>query len=393
MTNVQRLLALALLAQALTSGALAAPYIPADGSKVVERLPARTDPAQRELARARAELNKNPRDLAAATSLARRYIEVARADGDPRYLGYAQAALAPWWKQPQPPADVLVLRATLRQSTHQFAAALADLGTVLRRDAENPQAWLTQATVQAITGDFTAARASCMRLHSRAPALVVQTCLSSVGSVSGAARSSYADLQQSLARQPDAAPEVRLWVHTLLAEMAARLDKAADAEAYFRAALADDDADSYLLAAYADFLLDQRRAPEVVALLKDKTRADALLLRYALALKATGSPKAARHTGVLRSRFEAAMLRADTVHQREQARFELGLRNDPAAAVRLAKLNWAVQKEPADLRILAEAAAASGDTEAATLVRDWLKASKIEDQTIQAALGKLKGRA
>lgn len=393
MTTVQRLLALALLAHAMAPGALAAPYIPADGSKVVERLPARTDPAQRELARARAELNKNPLDLAVATSLARRYIEMARADGDPRYLGYAQAALAPWWKQPQPPADVLVLRATLRQSTHQFAAALADLGAVLRRDAENPQAWLTQATVQAITGDFAAARASCMRLYSRAPALVVQTCLSSVGSVSGAARSSYADLQQSLARQPDAAPEVRTWVLTLLAEMAARLGKAADAEAYFRAALAYDDADSYLLAAYSDFLLDQRRAPEVVALLKNKTRADALLLRYALALKAIGSPDAARHTGVLRSRFEAAKLRADTVHQREQARFELGLRNDPAAAVRLAKLNWAVQKEPADLRILAEAAAASGNAEAATLVRDWLKASKIEDKTLQAALGKLKGGA
>lgn len=393
MTTLQRLFALALMAHALALPAIAAPYIPAEGSKVVERLPARADPAQRELARMRAALNKNPSDLALATSLARRYIEMARGDGDPRYLGYAQAALAPWWKLAQPPADVLVLRATLRQSTHQFGAALADLEAVLRRDAENPQAWLTRATVQSITGDFAAARTSCMRLHSRAPALVVQTCLSSVGSVNGAARTSYAELQQALARHPDAGPDVRIWVITLLAEMAARLGENAAAEGYFRQALALDDADSYLLAAYADFLLDHQRAPEVVSLLKDKTRADALLLRYALALKATGSPEAARHTGVLRSRFEAAMLRADTVHQREQARFELALRNDPAAAVRLAKLNWAVQKEPADLRILAEAAAASGDAEATRLVRDWLKASNIEDRTIQAALDRLKGAA
>ncbi|MBZ2209835.1 hypothetical protein [Massilia soli] len=393
MTTVQRLLALILLAHALSISAYAAPYIPSDGSKVVERLPSRSDPKQRELASLRAALNKNPSDLALAASLARRYIELARGDGDPRYLGYAQAALAPWWKQQQPPAEVLVLRATLRQSTHQFDAALADLAAVLRQDPENPQAWLTQATVQSITGDFAAARASCMRLHSRAPALVVQTCLSSVGSVSGAAQASYAELQQALAHAPGAAPEIRIWVVTLLAEMAARLGKDAAAEAYFREALTYDGSDSYLLGAYADFLLDHQRAPEVVTLLKDKTRADALLLRYALALRSTGSPDAARHINVLRSRFEAAMLRADTVHQREQSRFELGLRDDPAAAVRLAKLNWAVQKEPADLRILAEAAAASGDAEATRLVRDWLTSSKIEDRTLQAALAKLKAAA
>ena len=393
MTTIPRLFALALLAHTLASGAHAAPYIPADGSKVVERLPSRTDPEQRELARLRAALGKSPTDLPLAASLARRYIALARASGDPRYLGYAQAALAPWWKQPQPPADVLVLRATLRQSTHQFDAALADLAAVLRQDSANPQAWLTQATVQSVTGDYAAARASCMRLHSRAPTLVVQTCVSSVGSVSGAANSSYADLQQALARQPDAAPEIRLWVVTLLAEMAARLGKDPAAEAYFRQGLTLDGSDSYLLGAYADFLLDHGRAPEVVTLLEDHTRADALLLRYALALKATGSPAAVRHADVLRSRFEAAMLRADTVHQREQSRFELGLRNDPAAAVRLAKLNWAVQKEPADLRILAEAAAASGDPDAARLVHEWVKSSKIEDRTLQPALAKLKAAA
>lgn len=393
MTTVQRLFALVLLAHALSSGAYAAPYIPSAGNKVVERLPSRTEPKQRELASLRAALNKNPSDLPLAASLARRYIELARGDGDPRYLGYAQAALGPWWKQPQPPAEVLVLRATLRQSTHQFDAALADLAAVLRQDADNPQAWLTQATVQSITGDFDAARASCMRLHARAPALVVQTCVSSVGSVSGAAAGSYADLRRALARQPEAAPEIRVWVVTLLAEMAARLGQDAAAEAHFREALTYDSTDSYLLAAYADFLLDHQRAPEVVTLLKGTTRADALLLRYALALKALGSPDAARHTTVLRNRFEAAMLRADTLHQREQARFELGLRNDPAAAVRLAKLNWAVQKEPADLRILAEAAATSGDAEAAKLVRDWIRASEIEDRTLQAALARLKAVA
>jgi tetratricopeptide (TPR) repeat protein len=371
-------------------GAQAAPHIPADGRQVVERLPSRNDPVQRELGRMRAELGARPGDVRLAGALARRYIEQARMDGDPRYLGYAQAALAPWWKQGEPPAEVLVLRATLRQSTHQFPAALADLDLAVRHDSDNVQAWLTRATVQMVTGDFAGARASCMRLYSRAPALVVQTCLSSVGSVNGQAVASYRQLLDARSRHPLDDASVRIWVATLLAEMAERMGDSAGAEAHFREALAIGEPDSYLLGAWSDFLLDHGRAPEVVKLLQDKTRVDALLLRHALALRATGSPQAQQQLEALRARFDAAVLRGDTVHQREQARFELALRQDPAAAVRLAKANWQVQKEPADLRILLDCALASGDAEAARMVRDWLRSSRIEDRRTVAAAARLK---
>ncbi|MFC4930261.1 tetratricopeptide repeat protein [Massilia sp. GCM10023247] len=371
----------------------AAPYIPANGAQVLERLPGGAGPARRELQRLRTTVSTNPGDLGQATLLAQRYIEQSRRDGDPRYLGYAQAALAPWWSQTQPPSEVLVLRATLRQSTHQFGAALADLDQVLARDSGNSQAWLTRATVQLITGDFAGSRASCMRLYSRAPELVVQSCLSNVGSVSGQAGASYERLLRTYAARSESGPAIRTWAATLLGEMAARLGRGAAAEAHFREALALDPADSYLLAAYADFLLDAGRAQQVVRLLQDKTAADALLLRYTIALKAARMPEAGRASGELAARFDAAMRRRDNVHQREQARFELALRADPAAAVRLAKLNWAVQKEPADLRILAEAAAASGDSEARAFVLAWLARSRIEDATIAAPVARLGGKA
>jgi predicted Zn-dependent protease len=390
---LRRALALPALAFALAGNSIATPYIPADGKQVVEHLPGRANPVQRELLQLRAELSKNPNDLARAAALAQRYIERARTEGDPRYLGYAQAALAPWWNLPQAPDEALVLRATLRQSTHQFGAALADLDVVVHRDSNNVQAWLTRATVQMVTGDFAGAKASCMRLYSRAPALIVQTCLSSIGSVSGDAKGSYARLKLTLDRFPDTDLGVRSWVQTLLAEMAARNGDDAAADAYFRQAMAAGEPDSYLLGAYADYLLDHGRAQEVVKLLQDKGRIDALLLRYAIALKAVKSPQAQAQAEVLRTRFDAAMLRGDTVHQREQARFELALRNDPATAVKLALLNWAVQKEPADLRILVETAAASGNRVAAKTAIDWIAKTRIEDRSIGAPLAKLKEQA
>ncbi|WP_426112807.1 hypothetical protein [Massilia sp. PWRC2] len=377
---------------AIAGSAAATAHIPQDGRQVVERLPGRADPVQRELLQLRAELSTNPTDLARAAALARRYIEQARIDGDPRYLGYAQAALAPWWKQAAPPDEALVLRATLRQSTHQFTLALQDLDTVVARDSDNVQAWLTRATVLLVTGDYAAARTSCLRLVSRAPKLVVDTCLANITSVNGEARASYARLKAALAAAPATQTAIKSWVETLLAEMAERAGLDAEAQAYYRKALKEDKPDSYLLGAWCDFLLDRGRAAEVVALLKDRTRIDALLLRYALALKALGSPAAAAQTAVLKSRFEAAMLRGDTVHQREQARFELALRGDAGSAVKLAMLNWAVQKEPADLRILVETAVASGDKAAAKLASDWIARTRIEERAIAPLLPQLRSR-
>ena len=383
---------LAFLAMAffLAGASGASPYIPADGNRVVEHLPSRANPGQRELLQLRAELSKNSSDLPRASALARRYIEQARIEGDPRYLGYAQAALTPWWQLAQVPNEVLVLRATLRQSTHQFPLALADLDTVLQRDTNNVQAWLTRATVQLVTGDYSAAKASCMRLHSRAPALVVQACLSSIGSVNGDAAASFARLKAMLGRYPETDAGVRSWVQTLLAEMAARAGDKGVADALFRQAMATGEPDSYLLGAYADFLLDQGRALAVVKLLRDKGRIDALLLRFAIALKQVQAGDAPVQAQALRARFDAAMLRGDTVHQREQARFELTLRNDASTAVKLAMLNWAVQKEPADLRILVETAAASGERAAAKTALDWITKTRIEDRTMSAPLARLR---
>jgi hypothetical protein len=67
------------------------------------------------------------------------------------------------------------------------------------------------------------------------------------------------------------------------------------------------------------------------------------------------------------------------VHVREEARFTLHLLNDPNAALKLARENWGVQKEPADIRILLEAALAAHDAAEADAARDWLKKTGLED--------------
>jgi Tfp pilus assembly protein PilF len=393
-TDRPALLAYLLLAASCALPAGAAPYLPTDGKLVVETLPRRTDANQLAVNRLRAQLSERPTDLALATDVAARYIALGRSETDPRYLGYAEAALAPWWRQPAPPAQVRLLRATLLQSTHRFDAAMADLDAVLAADPRNAQAWLTRATVQTVQGNYAAATASCARLSSLSTQLVAITCIANVGAASGRTQQSEQLLDLTLQRSPGADPQVHNWALTLLAEMAARRANAPLAEARFKAALAIAPRDSYLLGAYADFLLDQRRPAEVIALLRDQTRIDALLLRRAEALKQSGGNAGALAADVaqLVARFDAAERRGDSIHQREQARFELMLRGDPARALQLAQRNWAVQKEAADIRIFLEAAVQANNAGAAKPVLDWMLANQCDDVTALRLASQLRGR-
>jgi hypothetical protein len=163
----------------------AAPYLPRAGAEVLESLPRRTDPVQQELQGMRRQLAAAPQDVQLATALAQRYIGIGRSEADPRYFGYAQAALAPWWNQAAPPPAVRLLRATLLQGTHRFPAAMADLDAVTAADPANAQAWLTRATVQTVLGQYGPATASCARLSALAGELASITCLTNVSGLTG----------------------------------------------------------------------------------------------------------------------------------------------------------------------------------------------------------------
>jgi Tfp pilus assembly protein PilF len=387
--------ACALTCALLAQTAQAVPHRPASGSEVIERLPRRNDTAQLELQRLRQQLAANPRDVALASSVAQHHIATARRETDPRYFGYAQAALAPWWSQAAPPLPVRLLRATLLQSTHHFPEAMSDLDAIVAADPQNSQAWLTRATVQTVRGDYTGATSSCARLSSMTTQLVSLTCIASVGAMTGRSAASESLLDMTLARDAEADPELKVWVLTLLAEIAERRGNVAVAEQRYKTALALSPRDSYLTGAYADFLLDQKRPAEVLALVKDQTRIDGLLLRQALALKQTPAASAALRSAdaELSARFAAAMQRGDTVHQREQARYELNVRGDAKTALALAQKNWDVQKEAADMRVLLEAALAAGNRAAAAPVLEWIAKNHVEDVAVARLVKQLKAGA
>ncbi len=354
----------------------AKPYVPDADGVVLERLPEKIDPSLAEVKRLRVMLARRPGDLELATRLARRAIDASRETGDPRFLGQAQAALATWWARPDAPRDVLVLRATIRQSLHDFPAALGDLDRVLASAPLDAQARLTRASILTVIGRHADALRDCDALAGRTLELVVATCRASALELMGDA-SAYPMLIAALHRAVRVPPPIMVWAQTLAGEMAARAGDASSAEQHFRRALAADPRDAYLRAAYADFLMDGERPREVVTLIGNDLANDTLLLRVALAEAQLSDPNAEERSAArdhrleLAARFEASRARGDVVHRREEARYALHLEHDARRALSLARANWDVQREPADLRILIEAARATHDRATLELVDEW----------------------
>jgi hypothetical protein len=378
---MQRLLPLVFaLGCALAGTAYAAPYTPQSDDTVLERLPFQAAAAEgRELRRLRRALAEQPQDLERALALARRYFELAGAEGDPRYVGYAEAAIRPWSQAAAPPADILLMRALLRQYRHEFDAALADLARAAQGDPGNAEIWSWRAAIALVQADYAGARAACDRLAPLSSALLATACAATVDGITGKSAQAYAQLAGALARRPRVDPDFALWIQTRLAEMAQRLGKEALAERHFKAGLALGVTDGFILAAYADFLLDRGRPAEAAALLKGWERSDILLLRLALAERAAGQPGAAAHIAMLKARFDASALRGDKLHQQEEARLHLYLLGDAAGALRLAAENYRLQREPRDARILMEAALAARDPAAAQPALDWMRRTGYED--------------
>jgi tetratricopeptide (TPR) repeat protein len=382
------------LAVALTLAAFVAPdravaaaptYLPGDPAQVIATVPPR-DPAE---VATRQALAAAPERVDLAVELAREELERYRTLSDPRYLGRAQATLRRWWGLAEPPPEVLLLRATIEQSIHQFAEARADLDHLVRIRPRDAQAQLTRAVVATITADYPAARDSCRAIAKLASPIVVATCEAPLDALAGQADEAYVRLVRLTAATHSGDAGVRGWALTQLAELAFMRGDTDAAAAHLSSALALAPDDAYARNLLADIWMATGHSGDASKLLAGREQIDSHLVRRAIAEHDLHGADADRLVAAMRDRIAAAAERGDRIHLREEARFTLAVELDPARAVRLARDNWSIQKELADARLLAEASVAAGDRDAAAPVVAWARATGVRDATLDRLLARL----
>lgn len=304
----------------------------------------------------------------------------ARRDGDPRYLGYASGLLSQW------PEDRLtdrlrVLRATVRQSLHQFDDARADLQTVIST-ANDPtqkrQAQLTLANLELVQGRYEQAAVQCQALIESSPGLVAHSCQAQVQGRTGQPQVAYQQLLDRTRADQRHNSSARLWAEGTLADLAAQLGDAR-ARDHWRFILSQQPDDLYTRARLADWFLDNNQPENTLPLTEGYEHVDSLAVIQAIAMLQTNHPQANAVITRLRERFSEARWRGSLLHERDLARFQLDVEGQPQQALSHALANWQDQREPEDTRLVLRASIAAGEEEPANTVRNWLNQHRQTD--------------
>jgi Tfp pilus assembly protein PilF len=337
---------------------------PVNDDEVIEVLPA-VSGDRAEIRKLRRALAAHPNDALSAVKLSQLYLDQARTQGDPRFVGQALALLGAWPQSDTAPDDVLLMLATLQQFLHDFDTSASNLERLLEHNPKHAQAWLTLATVRRVQGRYADSERACKGVAAAGAAAYAGACQAENASLRGDFVGARAALNTLLGDTRLQAPSMRNWLLTTLAESEARAGRNTQAEAAYRQAL-QAAADGYTSLSFADFLMTQNRFADASRQLQNQPRTDAVLLRLAIAGVKTRSKAATADVDELRERMALALLRpeARTTHAREYAMFALWIDNQPREALELAKENVRHQREPLDVLLLAQAATASQDAAA-----------------------------
>ena len=361
----------------------AEPWLPIHDDEVLESLPIGAPSGLALEVAVDATLEQAIASARASLLLGQRY-------SDPRQYGYAEATLASWNQRNPGDPRLAVLNARIQQFRHDFDGAKERLHALLKTNPDQSEAWLLLATIEQVQGNFTPARAACTRVAGQGDLLTAITCGAGVASLTGSAQTNADLLQRQLQASSNNADAIRIWAWTLLGEMRARLGEAVAATAAFQEALRIDPEDVYARSAYADVELQRDRPQAALDLIGDRTNADALLLRAAIAARRAKSPAAAELGAAFGERVDEMSRRGDLTHRRELARAALELDDDANAALTLALDNWKVQREPADALLVLQTSLASGQKNSAAEVIDFVQANKLEDVRIAALIKELR---
>lgn len=383
------LLAAVVIAALLFSKAETRPAESVSDDTVVAILGSTSVPYPGKLREAAARVRETPGDQAAAITAARQYLDYGRAIGDARFVGAALGVLQPWLNDRAGP-QVLNLAASARQYTHDFDGAIELLDRAIALDPRNAQALLSRANINIVKGRFAEAAADCPRLAQARRGDLAVLCDTTAKALTSEASEAYERLDRLVSlRALD--PALDGYAQSLLAEVARFQEWPDKARVKFEAARAADPDDLRTLMIFADFELAQGRAKEALQLLKSAPATDSVMVRQAVAFKATGNDaELARLKQTLRGRFEAAVAAGETAHAREAARYWLEVEGDARGALIAAEANWKGQRELEDALLLVASAAAAGRPAAAAPVEEWASAEGVVAPMFRLAVERAK---
>jgi len=244
---------------------------------------------------------------------------------------------------------------------------------------------LLRASVRLVRGEFSGARADCAQLAvgTGSAAILGFACLAEALAGEGNLDRALALLNSAPAQVSGADALAHAYLLATRAELRERGSDLNGAILDYCEAVKLAPRDDSIRAALADALAAHGDVGDARELLTVDKPSLALLVRSAAlsegSRRASLSARAAAWLAL-----EGA--RGDAIHYREAAMLALA-NADPARALAAATRNFELQKELADVRVLARAAHAARDAKALDALQQWMRATGYRDSVTEAILG------
>ncbi len=283
-----------------------------------------------------------------------------------------------------------ILAADDAQSRHEFNLARAQLDRLLAADPRDIEARLMSANLFLLAGEFGRAQDECRRVLDTGGLHAGTVCLASAltgpGSVARARR-----MVAALGDAKDADVELTRWRLLTQADLALRAGDPAAGLALHERAFRADPGHEEARTQLAGLLLERGEAGRALSLAQAPGASPARLVVRLRAARALADADAAAAARDLRARLDADASEGLPPHLREEAQLALHVDGDAAAAVRLARLNFATQKDTPDLRTFAAAAIAASDELAMAEIGAWMRETGFEDLVVAQEMKEMKG--
>lgn len=357
------LILLCLLAMAPAAWAQKPPMeVPRDDALVIERLPTGYLPSP-------------TNDSAPTVERVRALMAAASRSGDARLASRAEALL-PGLAKTQPVETIWLLQAYAAQHRHDFAGALLTLDRLLSRNPAHADARHLRAQIHLVGGRLDQANKDCTALALGIDSRRALLCFAALAQRRHDTRQGIALLTRWLS-QATADDPSRPYALMLRAEFAS-MQSAADADAWFRRALAAQPQHVGTLAVYARHLRRNGEFAQAWDLLRDAPDADRILLERALLARALGRADASALARRLQQRYRLAHAIGSSPEMREEAEFALDISADAARALQLAQENFATQRDREDVELICRAAVAAQRTQALQAPRRWAASQRLD---------------
>lgn len=276
-----------------------------------------------------------------------------RETGDDRQLDEAWKILQPSIEAGSADPQILLVASFVAQSRHNFEYALRLINDVLMINAGLDEAWLLLASIHLVRGELESASQACHQLRN-ATVLVMLTCSGRIALARGNHQVAYERLGQvlKLTHSQRFPPDLLAWSYSIAGDLGHASGDNKQAKEFYRKSLTLAER-TQVRAALVDVLLLEKKYRQAAHVLEHGSLALPLLVRRLIVAKHLGYADDLKDVSAnVRQEFEQWIADEDWLHAREMARFYIDVVDQPELARRLAIINFDLQKEPEDLRLI-----------------------------------------